>query len=163
MNDSYVEYAVKSKPEANFYIGVLSGLLCIAFGVFLLLFDLVGIAVVMIGIFLVCFFFRMRKVEYEYIITNGNVEISAIYAASTRKVKKQFDATLIKYICPGDSKRLDGEKFEKRYDYTSKKKDTSSVAAVVERDEKTELVLMELNDKCIDHMKSYIRHKVYEL
>ncbi len=163
MNDSYVEYAVKSKPEANFYIGVLSGLLCIALGVFLLLFDLVGIAVVMIGIFLVCFFFRMRKVEYEYIITNGNVEISAIYAASTRKVKKQFDATLIKYICPGDSKRLDGEKFEKRYDYTSKKKDVSSVAAVVERDEKTELVLMELNDKCIDHMKSYIRHKVYEL
>ena len=91
----------------------------------------------------ICFFFRMRKVEYEYIITNGNVEISAIYAASTRKVKKQFDATLIKYICPGDSKRLDGEKFEKRYDYTSKKKDVSSVAAVVERDEKTELVLME--------------------
>ena len=163
MNDSYVEYAVRSKAEANFYIGVLSGILCVLLGIFLLLFDLVGIAVVLIGIVLIVFFGKLKKVEYEYIITNGNVEISAIYNASRRTVKKQFDATLIKMICPKDSPRLAGENIEKRYDFTSKKKDTPCVAVLIEQNEKKELVLMELNDKCIDHMKTYLRHKVYDL
>ncbi|MBQ8085007.1 MAG: hypothetical protein IJ232_02745 [Lachnospiraceae bacterium] len=163
MNDSYVEYAVKSKSESNFYIGIISGIACIMLGILLLLFDLVGIAVVLIGICLIVYFGQTKKVEYEYIITNGNVEISAIYGASRRKIKKQFDATNIKMLCPGDSNRLGGENFEKKYDFTSKRKDEPNVAAVIERDDKKELVLMELNDKCIDHMKTYLRHKVYDL
>mgnify|MGYP007101881029 CR=1 FL=1 len=163
LSDSYVEYAVKSKPEKNFYLGVAGGILCIMLGIFLLLFDLVGIAIVLIGICLIVFFGKTKNIEYEYIITNGNVEISAIYGASRRTVKKQFDATLIKMVCPGDSNRLAGEQFAKRFDFTSKNKAQSNVAVVVERDEKKELVLLELNDKCIDHMKSYLRHKVYDL
>ena len=163
LNDSYVEYAVKTKPEKNFYLGVMGGILCILLGIFLLLFDLIGIAIVLIGICLIVFFGKTKNVEYEYIITNGNVEISAIYGASRRAVKKQFDATLIKMVCPGDSDRIAGQQFEKRYDYTSKDKEARSVAVVIERDDKKELVLMELNDKCIEHMKTYLRHKVYDL
>lgn len=163
LNDSYIEYAVQSKPEKNFYLGELAGVICILLGFFLLMFDLVGIGVILIGIFLIGFFAGTRHVEYEYIITNGNVEISAIYGASRRTVKKQFDAANIKMLVPGDSNRITAEKFEKKYNFTSKKKDRPSVAAVIERDEKKELVLMELNDKCIDHMKTYIRHKVYDL
>ncbi|MBR1598466.1 MAG: hypothetical protein IJ661_06150 [Lachnospiraceae bacterium] len=163
LNDSYVEYAVKTKPEKNFYLGVTGGILCIFLGVFLLLFDLIGIAIVLIGICLIVFFGKTKNIEYEYIITNGNVEISAIYGASRRAVKKQFDATLIKMVCPGDSNRIEGQQFDKRYDYTSKDKEAGSVAVVIERDDKKELVLLELNDKCIEHMKTYLRHKVYDL
>ena len=163
LSDSYVEYAVKTKAESNFYIGVVSGILCILLGVFLLLFDLIGVAVFLIGICLIVYFGKTKNVEYEYIITNGNVEISAIYAASRRKIKKQFDATQIKMICPGNSNRISGENIEKKYDYTSKDKEQPSVAVVIEKDEKKELVLMELNDKCIEHMKSYLRHKVYDM
>ena len=55
MNDSYVEYAVKSKSEANFYLGIGAGIICILLGLGVLLFDLVGLALVMIGIFLMFF------------------------------------------------------------------------------------------------------------
>ena len=163
MNDSYVEYAVKSKSEANFYLGIGAGIICILLGLGVLLFDLVGLALVMIGIFLIGFFMKMKNVEYEYIITNGSFEISAIYGASRRKVKKQFDAADVKMVCPGDSNRIAGEKIEKRYDFTSKKNGEAKVAAIIEKNEKKELVLMELNDKCVNHVKTYLRHKVYDL
>lgn len=163
MNDGYVEYAVKTKAEANFYIGVISGIVCILLGMFLLLFDLIGIVFFLVGICLTVYFGKTKNIEYEYIITNGSVEISAIYDASRRKLKKQFDASLIKMMCPGDSNRISAENFEKRYDFTSKKKDQPSVAVVIEQDEKKELVLMEMNDKCIEHMKQFLRHKVYDL
>lgn len=163
MNDSYVEYSVRSKAEPNFYIGIGLGIVSILLGLFILLYDLSGIILFVIGIALIVVFLQMKNVEYEYIITNGDVEISAIYGASRRKVKKQFDASTVKYICAGNSNRIAGENIVKKYDYTSKRKDEPNVAVIIEKDEKKELVLMELNEKCVNHMKTYLRNKVYEL
>lgn len=163
MNDSYVEYSVKSKPEKNYYIGVVSGVLCMILGIFFLLFYMIGFVLFLIGLYLIIYFGKAKNIEYEYIITNGSFEISAIYNASRRKLKKQFDATLVKMICPGDSNRISGQQFAKKYDFTSKKKDADCVAVVIEHGEKSELVRMELNDKCIDHLKCYHRNKVYDI
>ena len=66
-------------------------------------------------------------------------------------------------VCPGESNRIAGEKIEKRYDFTSKKNGEAKVAAIIEKNDKKELVLMELNDKCVNHVKTYLRHKVYDL
>ncbi len=163
LKDDYVEYAVKSKAEANFYLGVFGGILCIVLGVVALLFDLVGILLIAGGIALIVFFSKEKNVEYEYTITNGSVEVSAIYAASRRALKKQFDASQINYICPSDSNRISGEKFAKKYNYTSKQADAKSVAVIIENNDKKELVLLELNERCIEHMKRFLHHKVYDL
>jgi hypothetical protein len=142
---------------------VFGGILCIVLGVVALLFDLVGILLIAGGIVLIVFFSKEKSVEYEYTITNGSVEVSAIYAASRRTLKKQFDASQISYICPSDSNRISGEKFAKQYNYTSKQADAKSVAVIIENNDKKELVLLELNERCIEHMKRFLHHKVYDL
>lgn len=164
LNDSYVEHAVQSKPESNFYLGVGGGIVLILLGLYIFLtINLIGIAILLIGACMVGYFGQAKSVEYEYIITNGNVDISAIYGASRRKQKMQFDASKIQMMVPKDSNRLGGNQFDQTRDYTSKRKDEPGVALVVEVNEKKELVLMEMNEKCINHMKLYLRNKIYDL
>lgn len=164
LSDSYVEQVVKTKSGTGYYIGTFCGIFLMVLGVFSIIFiRMIGIIIALMGFFIFKHFLEEKKTEYEYIITNGNVEISAIYGAVRRKLLKQINVNQISMMVPGNSERISRDQFGKIYDYTSKSKDHDSVALVVDVDNKKDCVFLELNEKCIEHMKLYLKFKYYDL
>lgn len=99
--------------------------------------------------------------EYEYTLTNGSVEIAAIYNASRRKEKKHFSLEQVSMVVPKDSPRISNERFVKTYDFTSKRHPEAVIAMVLDEKDKKQLILMEPNEKTMTHIKNYAKNKVY--
>ncbi len=163
-NDNYVEYAIKAKPTASFYVKLVIAIWVFFLGIPLLLFvGGIGMIVSIIGICLFCYFLGFGKVEYEYTFTNGSVEIAAIYNASKRKELMHFEMEQVAMIVPENSNRIEHEVFAKKRNYTSGNKERNTVTMVVELNGHKEAVSMELNDKCMEHIRVYAKNKIYDL
>ena len=53
--------------------------------------------------------------------------------------------------------------FAKKRNYTSGNKERNAVTMVVELNGHKEAVSMELNDKCMEHIRVYAKNKIYDL
>ena len=165
LSDSYVEMAVKAKPGKDYYLKLTMSILLIAIGIFAFLFILGGIGLVIsiIGICLFCYFMGEKNLEYDYTLTNGSIEVAAIYNGSKRKELMHFELDQVTMVVPKGSNRISHENFVKLYDFTSKTGEGTAIALVLERDSRKELVLLEPNDKALEHIKTFARHKVYDI
>lgn len=164
LNDSYVEQAIKAKPGNDFYLKLALAIWIIFMGIPVLCFvGGIGLILSIIGICLFCYFLGFRNLEYEYTLTNGSIEIAAIYNASKRKELMHFEMEQVKMVVPEGSERISNEVFVKTRNYTSKKKDRQAVALVVEINGKNELVLLEPNEKSMEHIKAYAKNKIYDI
>lgn len=164
LNDSYTEQAFAAKPGKDYYLKlVFSFLLAIVGGVLFLFIGVIGAIVCLGGICMFFFFSGNRNMEYEYILTNGSVEVAAIYNASNRKELASFELENVTMVVPRDSNRISTEKFSKKRDYTSRMGEGKVISLVVDNDGKKELILLEPNEKTMAHIKAYTRNKIYDL
>lgn len=163
-SDNYVEYAIKARPGTGFYVKLVVAIWVILLGIPMLLFvGGVGVIISIIGICLLVYFWGFSKVEYEYTLTNGSIEIAAIYNASKRKELFHFEMEQVTMIVPENSNRIEHESFAKKRNYTSGNKDRNAVTMVVEVNGAKQAVSMELNEKCMDHIRLYGKNKIYDL
>lgn len=164
LTDTYVEQSIKAKPGSDYYLKLVGCVAIMLLGVPLFLFvGGPGLALILLGIILLTTFMGDSNLEYEYSLTNGSVDIAAIYNASRRKEKFQFNMDDVTMVVPQGSNRIEMEKFVKKYDFTSHSKEAKSVSFVIEKDSKKTLVSLELNDKCMEHVKMYAKNKMYDL
>ena len=122
-----------------------------------------GFVVFVVGICLFFYFLGDCKLEYEYAMTNGSVEIAAVYNASRRKELMHFELEQVTMIVPKGSERIAHETFRKKRDFTSKKKKEKEIALVLELESGKELIFMEPNKKSLEHIKMYTKNKYYDI
>lgn len=161
-DSSFYEMAVKSKATGDYYIKMLLGIVITAIGI--LAFPLIGavaLVIAVIGICIIVSFAQDKNVEYEYTFTDGSVEIAAVYNASKRKEIFSFEMNNVAMIVPFGSKRIENERFSKKRDYSSKKKNDKIYCFVIESDKEKQLVLLEPDEKAMTHIKTFGRNKMY--
>lgn len=164
LNDSYVEQALKARPGNDFYVKLAISIWVIFMGIPVLFFvGGVGIILSIIGICLFVYFLGYRNMEYEYTFTNGNIEVAVIYNASRRKELMHFEMDQVTMVVPEKSERISHENFVKTHNFTSGNKNRAGIAFVVEINGNKELVLIEPNEKSLEHIKGFAKNKMYDI
>lgn len=164
LSDSYMEQAVSAKPGKNYYIQLFLCVLLAVAGIVLFLFTgALGLLVFIVGICLFFYCLGNHNLEYEYTLTNGSVEIAAIYNANRRKELMSFELEQVTMIVPKDSPRISTENFAKKRDYSSRTGKGQVISLVIESDGRKELVSMEPDERLLAHIKTFARNKMYDL
>ncbi|MDE6435493.1 MAG: hypothetical protein K2L07_14865 [Lachnospiraceae bacterium] len=164
LNDAYVEQSVKAKPGIGYFWKIFISVALIVFGIPFILFGGLGLLLVAAGIGLFMHFAGDSKMEYEYTLTNGSVEIAAIYNASRRKEILQFDLGNVTMVVPKGSNRINPqEKFVKTYSFVSKTGEGQQVSLILEENGKKKLVTIEPNEKSVEHIKMFAKNKCYDI
>lgn len=108
MQDTYVEYMVRRKTTATdmvrkvlyFLAGLIVLFLCFLFsgsiGILGMLLVLVGMAAVAGAFWLI----SRLNVEYEYTLTNGEMDVDAIYSKKSRKRLLNFHCKDVEFLSP---------------------------------------------------------------
>lgn len=164
LKDSYVEQAVKAAPGMDYFFKVSIAAALVVAGLPLFFVYFIGFIMMIIGVCLFINFIGDSNMEYEYILTNGNVEIAAIYNASRRKEKLQFDLDNVNMIVPKGSNRINPqEKFAKTYSFVSKSGEGQQISMIVEKNQKKILVTIEPDEKSLAHIKMFAKNKCYDI
>lgn len=160
-NNLFFECIVKSKPRMAFYLKMLLGLVLI-FGSFVAVLYIPQFSYLFFigGAVIIGIFFKERKVEYEYIFTNGSVEVAVVYNLCRRKELYSFEMEQVTMIVPKGSQRISNEQFAKKHDFTSKKRDTKAIALVVDNEKNKQLVVLEQDEKILDYIKTVAKNKM---
>lgn len=164
LKDSYIEQSLRTKPEKVYYVKLILAIWVICIGIFMVLLGLgLGLIITVIGVALFIYALGEGRMEYEYILTNDNVDIAAIYNASRRKEKMHFELEQVTMIVPNGSNRISHETFKKTRNFTSRLGRGQEIALVVEINGHKELVLMEPDEKTLEHIKNYTKNKCYDI
>lgn len=102
--EQMIKRGTKEKDNMKRFVIVLLGLIAIGIP-FLLGPSVVYYAepvVVLVAAFCVWIFWRRASQEYEYIYTDGNLDIDVIYGQTSRKHLVTFDARSVKIIAPAN-------------------------------------------------------------
>ncbi len=161
-DNSFYEMAVKARTMKDYYLKMFLGVVITVLGV--LAFPLIGaiaLIIAVIGLFIIVTYAQDKNVEYEYTFTDSSIEIAAIINASKRKEIFEFDMEQVTMIVPLGSKRIENERFEKKRDYSSIKREDQVYCFVVENDKQKQLVMLEPDEKALKHIKTYGRNKMY--
>ncbi len=162
-DNSFYEMAVKAKSMSDYYWKMALGVVVTVLGV--LAFPLLGayaLIIVVIGLYILVTYAQDKNVEYEYTFTDSSIEIAAIINASKRKEVFEFDMEQVTMIVPLGSKRIENERFAKKRDYSSAKRDDQVYCFVVEVDKQKQLVMLEPDEKALKHIKTFGRNKMYD-
>ncbi len=168
--DGYAEYAVQKKLKAKDRMPVVASaaLMIVGFGMWTFMAGWVGPSILIIGIALTIITATRQELEYEYIFVNGDCEISKIVKRSSRKKVYEFEAGKIQKVLPYTSILFDNERQAHPdmiiRDYTSCFPDRKEkwYAFINNSKNRTEAVIVELNDKCIEHVKLFYKNKYSE-
>ncbi|MDO5156736.1 MAG: DUF6106 family protein [Eubacteriales bacterium] len=164
LTDAFVEQSVKTKPGKRYILRLVACVLLALSGIpLMLVVGGLGILVIAFGIYLFTYYYGDKNAEYEYSLTNGSVEIAVIYNLSRRKDLMQFDMSNVSMVVPAGSNRISNKKFTKVYDFSSRMPDSHAISLVVEEDDKKKLVILEPNEKAMEHIKQHAKHKCYDL
>ncbi len=111
----------------------------------------------------ICFgtWFLLRRIdkEYEYIYTDGNLDIDCIYHRSMRKRMVSLDCKLFQIIAPADEPQYQA-KFNAKYDKVlnagSGAVNSRTFIGIAKKDEKTLKLIFEPDERILESMKKYI-------
>ena len=171
MRDSYSEYMVKKKKTGKdifFRVGAIVLALFLTYillGVFvssviLEPFALVGILGLWYGVYWV---FAYTNVEYEYIVTNGEIDVDKIIAKRKRQRMLSIRRPQIEAITTADHpthKHLGEQNIGGVVNATSGKKDAPVYLVVFTSDKMRGKLLFEPNEKMVGIFKQFIPGKV---
>ena len=151
MNDAMYEQIVARKPRPyDLLIRILIVLLIVAIIFFGM--PLIGMIALLpalvVGFLAYYIIFPRLNVEYEYSILNHDIQIDAIQQAEI--------------IAPAKSPRLQSYHAEKTYDFTSGEAAAKVYAIMISLEQKNSCVLIEPDDKMLDHMKQWMGMKLYQ-
>ena len=162
--DNYTEQIVKAKPKIIHYILFMFMILLSIISLYLVLFTnlYIGLSLLMFIICLFGIYFAkiQMKYEYEYLFTNGDLEISKIVNKSTRRSLIEVSDSDIQSIKKFHSDAEKGLKESfKIYDFTSGEEAGKDnwYKLFINSEKKTFVICLELNEKT----KQYIE-KVYK-
>lgn len=166
MTDSYSEDLVVGKRSFMLKAAMVAAVIIAGLSIVLCLFiRIIGYVVAILGIGIIILIFSKKNLEYEYIITNGDMDVAAIYNKSTRKKKLSFVLSEINMIVPTGSPRIDGlitqKKIKKIYDFSSAVTKDNSYDIVIERGGNKEIVRVTLSNKSLDIYKSGAKNIFY--
>jgi hypothetical protein len=165
--DSFVEKLVKKDVEPFDYlfaILIILGSIIVVFVVSMFIKYLFIVTLVFFGMcYLSYYLISSRSIEYEYIVTNGELDIDIILARQRRKrifngKSKEFEILA----------RIDSDKYSSEYQTIKSKINAVSsmrsknIYFLVSRykDNKT-IVFFEPNEKIIKNLKSYNPRKIF--
>ena len=165
LSDSYIEQSFRAKPDKLFYVKMALAVWVTCIGVLMFLFitPQLGMIIIVVGIALMVYAAGERRMEYVYTLTNDNVDIAAIYNASRRKEKMHFGLEQVTMIVPKGSDRISHETFKKIRNYTSGFGREQEIALVLEVNGSKELIIMEPDEKSLQHIKNYTKNKYYDI
>lgn len=164
--DFHGEKAVKAKPNVRGNITMwVMGILAVAslvaaywMAIGLVVFLATGTVFVMM--------FRERNVEYEYSVTNDDVEIAKIINQKRRRMAIQFNTNDIKLIAPENSQRLANERERDpgmRYtDYASLKPKDKVYGFELDLRGIHTIILLEPTEAMMENFRQRIPNKIYE-
>lgn len=146
------------KKAGVIIVGVLLGLLVIGIPSLaaLQLPILVGVIV------LVVFVLRRFNVEYEYVFTNGELDIDKIINKSARKRVFSIHVSNIEVMVAADNKDYarEVENFTKSFDFSSGTIKENTYIAICDANKVRTKFTFEPNEKMFDAIRSYIPRKI---
>lgn len=165
MSDLYREILIQRKtPFGNKILkGVLIGLTVFLIIAGILLHPIIMLVGVAVG--LASWFFAIPKleVEYEYLYVNGELDIDAIYSKQKRKRIASYDMQELEILAPEKSHALDCYKNQqetKVKDFTSGDLDAKAYILVMNKENKREMVKVELDDVILNDIRRIAPRKV---
>ena len=155
--DTYCEQLVTIKKGAKFYLGVFGiwlAVLIIAALSFLFLRFLTAIVIVAAGYgaYYLCGFL---SVEYEYIITNGTLDIDIIYSKRSRKRIASFDLSNVESIEKYKGEQLDKRKYKNSV-VACNAKDDGAYKLVVNKDSGISAAVIAPNERTRQEIVKFV-------
>jgi hypothetical protein len=167
-NDVFKEQLVKREnngkdmmKKAGIIVGAIVLILIASMVPFITGMGLLLPLVVVIG-WLAVFLIRRLNIEYEYIFTNGELDVDRIFNKSKRKRAISVDVRsfhVFVNVKHPDYKQ-ETSNVEKTLDFSSGLENDNLYAGILDHDGKRTKLLMEPNDTLIDGIKMYIPRKV---
>ncbi len=163
--DRYNERCVKGKMSGMdiFLFGGAIAILVAAIICALFVDLFLGFLIALIFIPAIIYTKDLLKVEYEYILTNGDVDIAKVYNNKRRRESLAIHEDSITKLDYGDSERTKNDKDIgtdiKWFNYCGKEIEGREVAVYFELNSKKCVALLDLDDKCIDHMKEVLKNR----
>lgn len=166
--DRYTEQILEKRPDFKQRLLMLGAILVTALGVALLLFvDFgAGVALAVIGGFLVYFAKLSSYAEYEYLFINGDLDIARITNKSTRKEIYSFNEGDVQRVLPYNSDafqnelEVNGELSIKNFTSGDKENTDNWYAFLANAKNGTHAVILELNEKTLEHVKECFKKKM---
>lgn len=166
--DSYTEQIVERRAGNGGEKYSKAGVNVVVIAVLLMLFISIylGFALLGVGIALLFVGKGNRGIEYEYLFVNGDFEVSVIKDKTSRKVAFEMKESEVTKIWPYDLPKAKNElEVNKKLtikDYTSGKKDDTSNWYIffVNGNNTTNAVILELDEKNVEHVKTYYKKKL---
>ncbi len=162
--DKFNEKLVEGKP------GALD--LLMAFGSFLVIFVGVvcsikfswGVFIIALGIFGAFAFRGSQKIEWEYSLVNGDTEISKIIDKKNRKTVRSIALSDITAFDKATSDKAKNDLSLKQQvtidDYTGKNSKPEDCYVLYSNlNGKNHITILELDEKCVEHYKFYLKQK----
>ncbi|MBQ8950504.1 MAG: hypothetical protein IJ065_04965 [Eubacterium sp.] len=165
LTDRMNERVVKAKAEGSSYLAIAGCILLILAGIFLMLtISAYGLVVSVIGGYLIAHFKEGFSLEYEYTLTNGDIDIAKIFAKNRRKDVRSISADSITYVNYADSDRVKNDLDIKRgkatiRDYSGKADDGKNVAVYSSEGDKESIDIINLDERCINHLREVLKSK----
>ena len=163
MMDNYVEQIVPSKAKGALLIPVVLTYVLLFVGMGLMFFGLAQLGLPLLVIDIVVFFISTHnlKIEYEYIFTNGDLDVARIRNKASRKAVFSFEQGEVQRILSYQGEKFQNEKSLGRVkikDFTSmREKRADEWYAFFVKDA---VVLLELNEKTLEHVKTVFKGKL---
>lgn len=165
--DSYTEQIVESRNDGGGAKIKNVGIAVIVVAILLAMISLtLGLLFLCIGMVLVIFGSSTQGIEYEYLFVNGDLEVSVIKNKASRKVVFEMQEGDVQkvwlYDLPKAKNELEVNNKLTIKDYTSGRKDNSDRWYIFFTNGKnvTNAVILELDDKNIEHVSNAFKKKL---
>lgn len=155
--DTYCEQLVKIKNGARFYFGVIGiwlAVLVIAFLSLLYLRVLSAVIIVAVGYgaYYLCGFL---SIEYEYIITNGTLDVDIIYSKRSRKRLATFELSDVESIEKYNIRAFDKTRY-KNVTVACNTGDNSAYMLVVSKESGTSVAVISPNERTKEEIVKFV-------
>lgn len=159
--DTFTEQIIKAKPSAKQRMMLAGAIFVIIIAIYILMFyhGSIGLSVMVLGIVLYICAGNAQRYEYEYEITNGDIDVARITNQTSRKRVYSFVEGDVKRIMSVDSDKYRQERQVNSnmqiHNFTSR--DTNNkedfYAFFVIHNGEEEIVLLELKEKALEQIK----------
>ncbi|MCR5214243.1 MAG: DUF6106 family protein [Eubacterium sp.] len=161
--DRYNERLISGKASMGAILGLVGAIILTVIGAGLFLFTPpIGVLILVVGIALIVFAKDGLSVEYEYIITNGDIEIAKILSKKKRKGVANIESEKINRMERADNDRVKNDISLGKYkvkSFVGKESSENEIAIFVGEGDNQEIYVLDFDDKCIDHMNQVLKLK----
>ncbi len=160
--DQYSEQLVKGKAGGGEISKIVIAALVITAGMVVTTMTGLGLFVIAGGIAFLIYSIRAMKFEYEYIIVNGDIDLTKIIAMQKRKPLRSIPQDSITAMDRADSAKTQNDMEVGDcdvYDYTDGTEESPVYAIYTVNKGKTEIHLLQLSEKSLEQMKFVLKKR----